>query len=400
MKLLQINGGVFSSTGNIMFSIAKKAQEMGIETLCVSPVTITNKNREPKYPYVKIGNYTSRCVSVMLSRITGYNGCFAHRATKKLLKTITDFAPDIIHLHTLHDSYINLPMLFNYIKKHKIRTFWTLHDCWSFTGHCVHFTISGCEKWKSCCSACPSYKNYPMSYFDNSKKMYLLKKQWFLGVDDMTLITPSRWLNDLVKQSFLKDYPAIVVNNGIDLDVFKPTRSDFRKKYGLEDKKIVLGVSFGWRYSKGLDVFIDLANRLPEDYKVVLVGTNKDTDCQLPESIISIHQTQNQAELAEIYSAADVFANPTREENYPTVNMEALACGTPVVTFRTGGSPEIIDENCGSVVEYNNKDAMLWEIIHVCEDKPYSKENCIERAKNFKLSEKFERVVEIYLNQF
>ena len=396
MKLLQINGGVFSSTGNIMFSIAQKAQEMGMETLCVSPVTITNRNREPKYPYVKIGSYNSRRASVLLSRITGYNGCFAYRATKKLLKTIVNFAPDVIHLHTLHDSYINLPMLFNYIKKHKIRTFWTLHDCWSFTGHCVHFTISGCNKWKSGCLACPSYKNYPASCFDNSKKMYRLKKRWFLGVEDMTLITPSKWLNDLVKQSFLKDYPAIVVNNGIDLEIFKPTESEFRKKYGLEGKKIVLGVSFCWGYSKGLDVFIDLANRLPKDYTVVLVGTDKDTERLLPENILFIRQTQNQAELAEIYSSADVFANPTREDNYPTVNMEALACGTPIVTFRTGGSPECIDNSCGTVVGYNDNDAMLSEILHVCEDKPYSKENCIKRASCFNKEDKFFDIVKAY----
>ena len=396
MKLLQINGGVFGSTGNIMFGIAKKAREAGIETLCVSPVTATNKNREPKSPYLKIGSYNSRRVSVMLSRITGYNGCFAYAATKKLLKTISEFAPDVIHLHNLHDSYVNLPMLFNYIKKHKIRTFWTLHDCWSFTGHCVHFTISGCDKWKNDCKNCPSYKSYPASYFDNSRKMHRLKKQWFLGVEDMTLITPSKWLNDLVKQSFLKDYPAVVINNGIDLDVFKPTESDFRKKYGIEDKKIVLGVSFGWGYSKGLDVFVDLASRLSEDYKIVLVGTNADTDRQLPESIISIHQTQNQAELAEIYSAADVFVNPTREENYPTVNMEALACGTPVVTFKTGGSPEIIDDACGSVVGYNDKEAMLAEILRVCEEKPYSKGSCLDRAESFRLDDKFRKVVEMY----
>lgn len=398
MKLLQINGGVFGSTGNIMFGIAKKAQEAGIETLCVSPVTATNKNREPKYPYIKIGSYNSRRTSVMLSRITGYNGCFAYFETKKLLKTISDFAPDVIHLHNLHDSYINLPMLFDYIKKHKIRTFWTLHDCWSFTGHCVYFTIANCDKWKSGCIGCPNYKEYPSSLFDNGKKMFRLKKKWFLGAEDMTLITPSMWLHDLVKQSFLKDYPAVVVNNGIDLDVFKPTESDFRKKYGLEDKKIVLGVSFAWGERKGLDVFVNLASRLPENYKIVLVGTDKNVDDSLPDNIISIHRTQNQSELAEIYSAADVFANPTREENYPTVNMEALACGTPVVTFRTGGSPEIIDDTCGSVVAYNDKDAMLAEILRVCEEKPYSKAACLKRAENFKLDEKFIKVVEMYLN--
>ena len=278
MKLLQINGGVFGSTGNIMFGIARTAQDAGFETLCASPVTITNRNREPQYPYVKIGSYFSRRISVLLSKITGYNGCFARNATKNLIKTIDEFAPDIIHLHNLHDSYINLPMLFDYIKKHNIRTFWTLHDCWSFTGHCVHFTISGCDKWRDSCAACPSYRNYPSSWFDNSKKMHNLKKQWFLGVPDMTLITPSQWLNDLVKRSFLKEYPAVVINNGIDLNVFKPTKGDFRQKYGLEDKKIVLGVSFGWGYSKGLDVFVNMANKLPKDYKVVLVGTDDYTD--------------------------------------------------------------------------------------------------------------------------
>jgi glycosyltransferase involved in cell wall biosynthesis len=228
--------------------------------------------------------------------------------------------------------------------------------------------------------------------------MHRLKKKWFLGVPDLTLITPSQWLNNLVKQSFLKDYPAVVINNGIDLDVFKPTASDFREKYRLDGKKIVLGVSFGWGYSKGLDVFVDLANRLPEDYQVVLVGTNDDTDRQLPDNIISIHQTQNQAELAEIYSAADVFVNPTREDNYPTVNMESLACGTPVVTFRTGGSPEIIDETCGSVVPYNDTDAMLLEILRVCEDKIYPRSACIEKSKSFKLDDKFSSVVEMYFN--
>ena len=396
MKLLQINGGVFGSTGNIMFGIARTAQDAGFETLCASPVTITNRNREPQYPYVKIGSYFSRRISVLLSKITGYNGCFARNATKNLIKTIDEFAPDIIHLHNLHDSYINLPMLFDYIKKHNVRTFWTLHDCWSFTGHCVHFTISGCDKWRDSCAACPSYRNYPSSWFDNSRKMHNLKKQWFLGVPDMTLITPSQWLNDLVKRSFLKEYPAVVINNGIDLNVFKPTKGDFRQKYGLEDKKIVLGVSFGWGYSKGLDVFVNMANKLPKDYKVVLVGTDDYTDRQLPDSIISIHQTQNQAELAEIYSAADVFVNPTREEMFGLVNVEALACGVPVVTFRTGGSPECIDDTCGVVVEYNNADAMLGEIIRICEDTPYSKENCLNRASRFDKEDKFATIVKAY----
>ena len=213
---------------------------------------------------------------------------------------------------------------------------------------------------------------------------------------DLTIITPSQWLADQVKMSFLKDYPVKVINNGIDLSVFKPTESDFRDRYGFVDKKIVLGVAFGWGHRKGLDVFIELSKRLPEDYRIVLVGTDDNVDKQLPANIVSIHRTQNQTELAEIYTAADVFANPTREEVLGLVNIESLACGTPVVTFKTGGSPECIDETCGSVVPCDDVDAVEMEIRRICEEKPYSIEACLARAKSFDMNEKFKEYVDLY----
>lgn len=213
----------------------------------------------------------------------------------------------------------------------------------------------------------------------------------------MTIVTPSKWLAGLVKESYLKDYPVKVINNGIDLNIFKPTESDFRKKYGLENKYIVLGVAFGWGKRKGLDVFCELAKRLDsEKYQIVLVGTDDGIDELLPNNIISIHRTQNQTQLAEIYTAADVFANPTREENYPTVNMESIACGTPLVTFNTGGSPEIIDETCGTAVPKDDINAMCNEIIRVCETQPYSKVSCLKKAKGFNKNEKFEQYARLY----
>ena len=214
----------------------------------------------------------------------------------------------------------------------------------------------------------------------------------------MTIVTPSEWLAGLVKQSFLKDYPVKVINNGINLSVFKPTESDFREKYGISaDKKILLGVAFGWGVRKGLDVFIELYNRLSaEKYQIVLVGTDKKTDKQLPKGIISIHRTQNQTELAEIYSAADLFVNPTREDNYPTVNMEAIACGTPVLTFRTGGSPEMVTEKTGSVVDCDDIDSLEREIKRICETSPFNKEDCIESAKKFDENERFLEYVNLY----
>ena len=214
----------------------------------------------------------------------------------------------------------------------------------------------------------------------------------------MTIVTPSQWLADLVKESFLKEYPVKVIHNGIDLEVFKPTSSDFRERYGIPaEKSVLLGVAFGWGVRKGLDVFVELARRLdPEKYQIVLVGTDEKTDKLLPENIISIHRTQNQTELAEIYTAADLFVNPTREENYPTVNMESIACGTPVLTFRTGGSPEILTEKTGSVVPCDDIDALEQEIRRICIEKPFSQADCLEHAKSFDMHQRFEEYVKLY----
>lgn len=396
MKTVLINSCNFGSTGNIMLEIAETAENGGYTAAVCYPQSRDNSRKQKEKDLI-IGTRFSRNIHLMLAEITGLNGCFSYFSTMKLLKKLDKLKPDIIHLHNLHNCYINLSLLFKYIKKHNIKTVWTLHDCWAFTGHCPHFDMIGCDKWKTGCYSCPQYKEYPKSLFDNSKIMYRLKRKWFSGVKNMTIVTPSEWLASLVKESYLKDYPVKVINNGIDLNVFKPTESDFRKKYALENKYIVLGVAFGWGRRKGLDVFVELEKRFDkEKYKIVLVGTDDNIDKLLPDNIISIHRTQNQTELAEIYTAADVFANPTREENYPTVNMEALACGTPVVTFNTGGSPEMFDETCGAAVAKDDNDAMYNEIIRICEAKPYSMEACIKKAKGFDKNEKFGEYIRLY----
>lgn len=400
MRVVQINGGAKGSTGKIMMGIAEVARAQGHEVMCASPITTTNRDAGEDCGYYRIGTFNSRRVNVALARITGFNGCFAWFATYKLLKKIDEFKPDIIHLHNLHDSYINLPMLFSYIKKHNVPTVWTLHDCWAFTGQCPHFTMVKCDKWKAGCYGCPQYKEYPASLYDNTKKMWQLKKKWFTGVKNMTIVTPSEWLAGLARESYLKQYPIEVINNGIDLNVFKPTHSNFRKQYGIPgDKYIVLGVSFAWGYRKGLDCFVEMAEKLGEQYQIVLVGTDDEIDKNLPHNIISIHRTQNQKELAEIYSAADVFVMPTREENYPTVNMEAIACGTPVVTFDTGGSPEMLDDKTGIVVEANDIEATKKAIKDICEKKRCNDEEYIVAySKNFDMKKRFAEYIELYAN--
>ena len=388
------------STGKIMHGIAENARLSNFSVITVSSFWHGLKKKKKIQDCLNhyyFNSFFSNILHYLLARICGLSGFGTIISTLRLLKFLKKNNVQLIHLHILHGSYINIPLLFHFIKRNNISVVWTLHDCWNFTGRCPHFVLAKCTKWKTGCCCCPYPKNrYPQSFLDTTRMMWMYKQKWFTGIQNCILVTPSQWLADLVKQSFLKDYPIKVINNGIDLSIFRPTESDFRNRYGLVGKKVVLGVAFGWGYAKGLDVFIELSKRLPENYQIVLVGTNTRVDSLIPANIISVHRTYNQSELAEIYTAADVFANPTREEVLGLVNVESLACGTPVVTFRTGGSPECIDETCGSVVDCDDVDTMESEICRICDEKPYSMEACIARSKKFDMNDRFEEYVKLY----
>lgn len=392
MKIVQINVTCGQgSTGKICFSVSELLDENNIENRIIYSQGYSDYKNA-----VKVGNAFYYKLQALKSRVLGNYGFNSRCATKKLIKVLKDFSPDVVHLHNIHGHNCDLGLLFKYLKKEKIKVFWTLHDCWSFTGYCVYFTMVKCNKWKTECNKCPQRKEFSW-FFDKSRKLFNRKKELFTGLD-MTIITPSKWLADLVKQSFLKDYPVMVINNGIDLSVFKPTGSNFKEKYSISQEKFVLlGVAFGWGRRKGFDVFIELYNRLDKSkYQIVLVGTDDKVDKLLPKEIISIHRTQNQTELAEIYTAADLFVNPTREEVLGLVNIEANACGTPVITFRTGGSPECIDVKSGMVVECDDVDSLCRGIELVREKKMFSNENCEEQVKVFDKNKKFREYVDLY----
>lgn len=394
MKVFLINSSCNGSTGKIARSICSVLKESGHEYFFAYGIGHYDDANS-----MNISSWFESHVHDQLSKITGMQGYFSLLRTLELIHKLKEEDPDIIHLHNLHGNYLCLPILFRYLRKSRAKIVVTMHDCWWFTGKCAHFAFVKCDKWKSGCGKCPQWEVYPKSYFlDRSRKCYEDKKKWLTAIGErLSIITPSQWLADLVKQSFLKDYPVKVINNGIDLEIFKPIESDFRKKYHLEDKYIVLGVAFGWGVRKGLDVFIELAKRLDDRFQIVLVGTNNKVDRQLPSNIISIHRTHNQQELAEIYSGSDVFVNPTREEVLGLTNIEALACGTPVVTFKTGGSPEVIDETCGCVVECEDLNALRDEIVRICERHPYSSTACQTRAKMFDTHSKFGEYLNLYL---
>lgn len=397
MRIVEINSCNYGSTGNIMLHIAELAREHGHEVITSCPMSRSNSAKSVAHQWF-IGNRISRNLHLMLGKATGLTGIFSFLSTVSFLGKIERFQPSVIHLHNLHNSYINLPCLFSYIKHRHIPVVWTFHDCWPFTGQCPYFTFSKCEKWKTGCHNCPSYKAYPATYVDQTKAMWKLKKKWFTGIEDLVIVTPSQWLANLVKQSYLMDYPIQVIYNGIDLSVFKPTPSDFRQKNKIPKKKyMLLGVAFGWGRRKGLDVFLELSRRLnPEKYQIVLVGTDDAIDKVLPRNIISIHRTMNRQELAEIYTAADLFVNPTREEALGVVNIEAQACGTPVLTFRTDGSPECICGLSGSAVECDDMDALESEIYRICENNVFSEKDCREQAINFDQNSRYLEYIELF----
>lgn len=396
--ILEINTTNYASTGNITLNIAKEARNFGFKvyTAC------KNAKESLKYQYedqIYIGNRYDRLISQELAYITGLRGYFNILGTRSFLKKVDEIKPDLIHLHVLHDTFINLNMLFKYINKRNIPVVWTFHDCWNLTGQCPAFEMVGCYKWKTGCHNCPQIHVEPKSLFlDTTKHIWNKQKKLFTSVNNMTIVSPSLWLKEQIDNSFFSKYKTIVINNGINLDIFKPQVSDFRSKYNLDNKKLILGVANIWEERKGLDVFIRLAKELSDDYRIVLIGTNDEINKTLPDNVVSIHRTYNQEELAKIYSAVDVYANPTLEDIFGLVNVEALACGTPVVVYKTGGCPEILTDKCGIVVERRNYEEFKKSLISVCENKLFGSKDCIERASLYNQKNLYKKYIDLYKN--
>lgn len=382
MHILQINSVVNSgSTGRITEEIGETFLKNGHESF----IAYGRGNRPSKSRLIKIGNRKDFLYHILKTRITDRHGFGSKNTTQESVTQIGEIKPDAIGLHNIHGYYINIEVLFNFLRDFNKPIVWTLHDCWAFTGHCSHFDKATCFKWQTHCEKCPLTKYYPSSYFiDNSKKNFTDKKRLFTGLNNLHIVTPSEWLTNHVKNSFLSDYPISVINNGVDLDVFKPSVLDQKKlsELNIADKKIILGVSNVWTDRKGLNDFSKLSNLLGEEYKIVLVGLKKKQINKLPSNIIGITRTEKVYELAALYSAASVFVNPTYSDNFPTTNLEALACGTPVITYDTGGSPEAIDNETGIVVEKGNVNALAEAIKQITNNgREFYSAKCRARAE-------------------
>jgi len=391
MKIVQINATCGQgSTGNICLSISRLLTENGVENYVLYTV---GDCAEPTA--VKVGDISSVRIAAARSRLTGNYGFTSKHITKQILYLLKKIQPDIVHLHNLHSHNCHLKLLLDYLRENRIKVFWTFHDCWAFTGYCPHYTLAGCDKWKTGCASCPQYRHYSL-FTDKSESLYRKKKALTEGLR-LTVVTPSRWLAGQVRQSFFQNFPVKVIYNGVDRSVFYPRKSDFRKRNGLEDVFVLLGAAFHWDNRKGLDVFIELFRRLdPRNYKIVLVGTDSEVEKLLPDGIISVRRTESKEELAELYTAADVFVNPTREEVLGLVNLEANACGTPVVTFDAGGSPECICETSGVVVAVDDIEAMEKQIVRIAAQKPFTEQMCVNRAAAFDKEKQYKQYLDLY----
>lgn len=370
MKVLFVNlvYGV-GSTGKIIADIMNLLKKYGNDVKALYGTGSVSENKDA----VKISGDFGYYFHNLMSRFTDHAGLYSWRATRKLIREIQDFRPDIIHLHTLHGFYVNYEMLFRFLKKANIPVVWTLHDCWTFTGHCTHFSQAKCMQWQTECRDCILLHRYPQCYFKGDvKRNYLRKKSAFTGVKNLVITTPSQWLANQVRQSFLQNYPILVIPNGIDRTIFHPQSSSLREKYHLKDKKIILGVANAWNARKGLNDLLLLADRLGSTYQVVLIGLTERQLPDIPSNVLGLLRTANQTELAQWYTAADVFVNPTYEETFGLTTVEAQACGTPVIVYETDGCPETIAPGNGLLVTQGDMQALENAVRDVADGRWYA----------------------------
>lgn len=385
MKVVQINSvcGI-GSTGGITIQLSRAMTQNNIENY----ILYTNYN----YPCEFGIKYSYRLkikINALLAKIFGNYGFNSISSTIKLIRILKKINPDIVHIHNVHGHDLHLGMFFRYLKKIGVRVIFTLHDCWLFTGYCMHFDSIGCMKWKTQCGNCPQRKRY--SWFtDKSAWLFSKKKELITALNDVTVVSPSYWLADIAEKSYLGKFPIKVLNNGVDLDVFKPCKSNFREKYELQNRKVVLGIPKG-----NLDAFIELSRLLDCEYKLVLAGLKEKEFSQLPDNVLGLGYLPH-PELAKVFTASDVYVNTTLADTFPTVNLEALACGTPVVTFNTGGSPEAIDEKTGIAVEKGNVGSIYEAVKEICNG-PDRSAACIERAQRlYNKHDRYKEYIDLY----
>lgn len=394
LKVLQISTVCGSgSVGRITVDIYHTLEQNGDQGL----IAYGRRTAPEGIRGFRFGSDWNMGLHVLSTFFKGEHGFSSAGQTKRLIEKIKEWNPDVIHLHNIHGFVLQVELLFAYLKQAGKPVVWTLHDCWPFTGHCAFYDYTGCEGFKNGCHGCKEYRRtYPYALFkNNAPENFVRKKEAFTGVPDLTIVVPSRWLKGEVEKSFLGSYPVQVIYNGIDRMRFRPVEKGLRHRLGLDGKFVILGAANVWERRKGLNYFLELSEKLSGDFLIILIGLNKKQLKALPHGIMGFARTSSVDELAEYYSMADVFVNATLEDNFPTTNLEALACGTPVITFDTGGSPESLDSTCGYVVPKKDTDALVQAILHE-QAQPKRREDCRKKSEQYEKYDRFQEYVELY----
>ena len=395
-SLVEINTVVNNSTGRIMHDIQREADISGMETLSI----VGRRHVYTDVPCVKFGNALSFWIHVIWTTLTDRHGLepvLSVIYTGKMVRRIREANPDIIHLHNIHGYYLHYPTLMKYLAyEYKGKIIWTFHDLWPITGHCAYYSAVNCDKWMTGCNHCPNKKRYPVSLgLDGSRKNYETKKELFTLLSNLTITVPSEWMASQVRQSFMGKYPVEVIHNGIDTVVFDHNRlavdsytesSRCVGKTAWSDKKILLSVASIWDERKGLKDLVALSDKLSDDYVMVIVGLRKHQISRLPKGVIGITRTENIEELVSLYSRAHVFINPSLEESFSLVTVEALSCGCPCIVLDTSAVAELVNDDNG-VVLHSHKPEDYLDAIKSIENRGYSRESV--RATALKYDNKY-----------
>ena len=385
----------WGSTGKIVEGIGKLALSNGWEVYVAHGARYCNAS---VLKSIQVTSKFGELLHYVESSLFDAQGLGSRCATKLFLKKLDDIRPDLVHIHNIHGCFINYPLLFTYLKEHNIPVVWTLHDCWAMTGHCTHYMRTNCRKWQNECHDCPQKKTFPATYLlDCSRRNYLLKKNLFTSMPLMHITTVSNWLKGIAGASYLNKYHVTVVPNGIKTDVFTPIPSQVKEQYGLQGKKLLLAVAIGLDERKGLYDYIKLAENLPEQYQLMLVGLTEEEQKALPKSIIGVKRTNGAKELAAYYSAADVLLSLSYEETFGLTIVEAMACGTPAVVYDYSAQPELITPESGKVVPTGDVDAVLSAIEEVC-SKPKESYSVACRKHSLEYDERvsYQKYLDIY----
>jgi len=401
--LLQINPvlRVNTSTGRIMQEIGELAMQHGWRS-CIAYSKGRDGIKSCQSEVIPVGNKWSTIWHGLETRLFDRHGLASNEATRLFVKQIQELKPDVIHIHNIHGYFLNYQILFDFLAQSNIPVVWTVHDCWLYTGHCYYYSYAGCNKWQTGCGHCPQKKEFPASWLiDRSHQNYEDKKQAFtsLPLDQLTIVPVSEWIREEMQYSFFRNNQFHVIHNGINTNIFNIYNPEqVKQKYGLNGKHILLGVASIWSREKGFDDCIQMADFLHPDEMLVLVGVRPEQQKRLKKNMLGIPRTENIHQLAELYAAADAFINPTWQDNYPTVNLEAIACGTPVVTYRTGGSIEAITDQTGFIVPQGNVKEMLEAARLISQrGKAYYQQPCRTYAlENFRKEDRYQDYLDLY----